>query len=187
MNSFLEPWRYHFGATVPLGHVLRCQFEDRWTRFHALPKSKRFAQNKFEQRLILKRGKEIGDRLFGQGAEVWLVCCRGEYTPKGHFESLVSDYTLQFQRKYYVLDRDFYDGRYLNIYAKAVRWEAQSFAGLLSDVAADKARALWFSPDTGRVFAPYDGGFDLFLESAFHVGGIERRFHSWMSELESKL
>lgn len=50
-------------------------------------------------------------------------------------------------------------------YVAEIVWKAGELDDLLIDVAEDKTDPLLFAAaDTGRVYSPYDGGADLFLE-----------------------
>jgi hypothetical protein len=49
-------------------------------------------------------------------------------------------------------------------FAGLTAWASGQFDGLLRDIADERAApTLWCSGETGAVFAPYDGGIDLFL------------------------
>jgi hypothetical protein len=41
---------------------------------------------------------------------------------------------------------------------------------------------MWVSATTGAVFAPYDGGTDLFLPTADDVASLKREFSDWLSD-----
>ncbi len=41
---------------------------------------------------------------------------------------------------------------------------------------------MWISSSTGAVFAPYDGGFDLFLPDAGMALELRRRHPDWLSD-----
>lgn len=50
-------------------------------------------------------------------------------------------------------------------YVSQIVWKPGGYDDLLIDVAEDRADPLLFAAaDTGRVYSPYDGGADLFLE-----------------------
>ncbi|WP_425586206.1 DUF3885 domain-containing protein [Streptomyces sannanensis] len=41
-------WESNWPGTLPLGHLLRSAWPDRWVRFHSLPESKRYADTEAE-------------------------------------------------------------------------------------------------------------------------------------------
>jgi hypothetical protein len=64
--------------------------------------------------------------------------------------------------------------------------------GALDDVLADVANALLgpfliVAETTGRVYAPYDGGADLFLGSETERDAFRQRYQAWLSSHPSGL
>lgn len=191
MTQFKEEWDRHFSNVPPLGFVLRTRYPHRWTRFHALPKSKRFAENSFERRIIRNRADVLAQNLFQHDQDLWLVSCEFENlkTTASKLHSAGIESGLEFQGQFHIrpVGNFFEEATKLSIYARKVVWDVQAFSDLLLRVADDKTRALWFSPRIGRVFAPYDGGFDLLFETNFRVKSFEMRHRSWLPDLDSKL
>jgi len=68
------------------------------------------------------------------------------------------------------------------IYAAPVRWGDLRFVPLLREIAMDAAQSswLWMSNRTGAIFAPYDGGADLFLPTAAEVVQARARWADWL-------
>lgn len=62
-NDFQKLWRKAFGELPPLGYFLRKAVPERWTRFHSLPESKRYAKNDDEKAIIRDRSGSF-DELF---------------------------------------------------------------------------------------------------------------------------
>ena len=52
---------------------------------------------------------------------------------------------------------------------------------LIRSVAEDQIQALLVSLESGRVYAPYDGGADLFLRSAAERDLMQKRYQQWLS------
>jgi hypothetical protein len=69
-----------------------------------------------------------------------------------------------------------------------VFWQEEVFNDLLKDV-ADEATGptLWCNRETGKVFAPYDGGFDIFPTSTAEVAELKERHKAWLSSEPSGL
>ena len=65
---------------------------------------------------------------------------------------------------------------------EAVRWGDLRFVPLLRAIAVDAAQSswLWMSNRTGAVFAPYDGGADLFLPTAADAVQARSRWAEWL-------
>lgn len=67
-------------------------------------------------------------------------------------------------------------------YARRERWRAATHDAKLLSIADDQPRrAIWMKVDDGSVFAPYDGGFDLFPTSWEAVGRLRAQWPDWLS------
>ncbi|WP_284164067.1 hypothetical protein [Frigidibacter sp. SD6-1] len=181
IDLFEATWHRLFGLTPPLGHMLRYDHFDRWTRFHALPGSKRYADSETERQIILHRGNQLGSECFFKGEKVWLVSCLwpgalDHAVPQGAF-----DLSLGLSRRCTFRVEDGDDIEEHLAYSDMVPWQPGAFDHLLTDIAEDRCRALFFSAASGRVLAPYDGGFDIIGDDRFWIDGLERRYRSWMS------
>lgn len=71
-SEFSKAWRRSFGFSPPLGHVLRYDHFDAWTRFHSLPGSKRYAECDEETGIIVERANTLASECFGEQASVWV-------------------------------------------------------------------------------------------------------------------
>lgn len=168
MAAFSDDWRRSYGDAPPLGYILREQFSPRWARLHALPHSKRYAESQEESALILQRANALATDLFGHDGPCWMVqACAADDAP---------DPALSFS---YAFDND---DMHWRVFAQDVTFQAGSFDSNFLRIAEDAApRTLWFSARDGRVFAPYDGGFDLILETGNAAADFKRRYHFWRS------
>ena len=177
-------WVETYGDLPPLGYVLREAVPHRWTRFHALPRSKRYAETPEERATILERANKLADKCLRTSSEVWVIRESGRHYPKvaDPSETLDWNFLLHWEMRDEPDDVIEYDFEFTR-----VEWQARQFDWLLTAIADDKTRALFFSLSDGAVFAPYDGGFDLILPSPREVAEFEATYRGWMSELTSKL
>jgi len=160
-----------------------------WTRFHALPEAKRYAETQSEQQVILDRAAEIADHLYEDGQDVWLTTCylNREGSPWASSKALPGiTATLHFE-----VSRDesefFEEPMKVEVFVCKLIWRPGQFNTLLGEIAEGRENAIWFDPLSRRVLAPYDGGFDIFLENRCGVINMEQKFGAWMSDLDSKL
>jgi hypothetical protein len=72
-------------------------------------------------------------------------------------------------------------------YVKKVAWRSGSFDSLFSAIAEDAARYVWIGRSDGSIFAPYDGGFDLFALSLRPITDLRGRSGSRLSSTASGL
>lgn len=163
-------WRSFYGVAWPVAHLLRKTHPTRWLRFHALPDSQRYAQNEREMQEILRRSDLLATEILG--CESACLFFFPDYAtekieiPRGHF----------FGR----YDSD--DIR-IDLRCAAAKWELKRYEVVLRAVANDEVRATsWMSIETGEIFAPYDGGFDLFLATAQRHETLRTRHKEWLSK-----
>lgn len=182
MLAFEREWARFHGNTPPLAFGLRGIAGKPWVRFHALPDSVRYVETDAERDEIRRRAITLGDEILGRDAGCWLVQCRIEEYSKPHWKPCKAN--LDPRLRY----RDDEDDFHWVASASEVFWEAEAFNDLLIDIADDTTGpTLWFSRATGKVFAPYDGGFDLFPTSMAEVVELKRRHGSWLSSEPSGL
>lgn len=172
--SFLEDWSRFFGDLPPLSFAL--PKDNRWVRFHALPGSRRYAETSDDEAIILQRANTLATEVLGPD-ECWLA-------QLGRIEGGWDNVAARWRDEHHLKLEGtvFYDEVDWPVFAGRVQFENSKFNGLLGDIAADKAfRTLWLSPASGQVFAPYDGGFDIFLESSEAASEMRAKHQAWLS------
>ncbi|MCP3104536.1 hypothetical protein LZ198_37305 [Myxococcus sp. K15C18031901] len=176
MDDFERWFRNHFGTTAPVGYCLRADHHERWVRLHSLPESKRYAEDASERAEVRRRAWAAASEVLPTGSPVWLVVPTFEPEHQG-LQSL----SLAFE------DAGRYEHELFEepLEARVARttWPHTGFDQLIDEVAADALRAVWFSMTSGEVFAPYDGGIDLIVESARRAGTLRKVFPpDWFSK-----
>lgn len=180
--TFEREWASFHGQTPPLVFRLRTIEGKPWVRFHALPESKRDPESQAERGEIRRRATLLGNEILGKGADCWLIQCRieGDLVPR--FKPLKAELNPWLR---YLDDEDDYCWV---ASTSTVFWDADVFDELLSDIADDTTGpTLWCSRDTGKVFSPYDGGFDLFPSAMAEVDELKKRYGHWLSPEASGL
>lgn len=199
MSAFQADWDRFHAAFSPIGYVLREGGAKHWVRFHSLPGSKRYPENKREMDIVLSRTDAMARYTLGPG-DAWLVQGDGRYASEPPYDqapapALRTDYgairrfglILAAQHDEPDEDSSEYDVTW-RFYAARVRWSRRRFTTLIRNVAKDVAlQTLWMSPETGAVFSPYDGGADLFLPSEAAVAEAKRRWADWLPQNPERL
>lgn len=162
-SAFKTEWLHFRPGAVPLGWMLRQSEAEPWLRLHALPGSKRYAENARERHLILGRANWLATLLLGTNEPCWQVAIVSEDR---------SNIGCCYEK-----EEDFS----WHLRATAMIWRANEQNGQLAAIADDTSRMLWMNRKTGRIFAPYDGGFDLFPMDSAEVDLIASRRKSWLS------
>ncbi|MGE0666698.1 MAG: hypothetical protein AB7O49_09080 [Sphingomonadales bacterium] len=196
MESIFETaWRRHYPNHEPVGYrmltndmLMAADDAQCWARFHSLPESKRYADTPVERAILLERSNTLANEVLGDGSACWLV--QTQWVTPDRVTDIADEfdpfracheYGLSFAFRFLVDEGDD-DVRPWNVYAAPVRWCESAFDDLLWAIANERAGpTLWMSQATGAVFAPYDGGVDLFLPSTKMVVALKNRYAAWLS------
>lgn len=191
-DEFLAFWRAHYGDCPPAGFLLLETFPDRWFRVHSLPESKRYADTAREMSALLARHNTVASDVLGDGSPCVLVT-KTEYNARvgRAARGQVQLARLGLQPLVVVTTnnpKETGSGWSIPLAHARLVWQP----GALDDVLVDVANALLgpfliVSESTGRVYAPYDGGADLFLVSEVEREEFRARYATWLSSHASGL
>lgn len=187
MFEFNEDWRRYHPGLFPIGYLLRRDGAKHWLRFHSLPESRRYAETQDEWRLLLWRQNELAKKVLGD-EPCWLVQTHW-VTPAGEVDIADADDPFRATRELGLLFafqfKDSQEGeedKLWNVHALLSEWSAVRFDAVLRDIAEYRAApTLWMSSTSGAIFAPYDGGVDLFLPSQSTVASLVSAYPDWLS------
>jgi hypothetical protein len=181
MADFNEAWQRHRSGLRPIGNLLHHDRAEHWIRFHSLPLSKRFADTQSEQQILLARQNVLAAEVLGE-APCWLVQSQW-VTPPTTID--VADSLDKFRvSREYGLHHAFQfmaEETLWNVHAGLTHWADRQFDTLLLEIADEQvAPTLWMSSANGAIFAPYDGGVDLFLSDQSMVGSLKEAHPDWL-------
>lgn len=183
-------WTEQVSEFAPIGHVLRTHLHDRWTRFHSLPESKRYAESDSEHEEILRRHLTVASELFAPGEPIYIYRSHiRERRLKGRLKHMLAG--NQLREKMVTLPtglsaRHQEDGYYC-VRALATSWAPACFGVLTRQVADwEESGVTFVSPRSKNIYAPYDGGMDVFLYSE-SPSILEAKFRFWMSSRDDKM
>lgn len=184
--AFQQRLREHFGTTPPIGFCLRADHSQRWLRLHSLPQSKRYAETDVERTEVRRRAWAAASEVLPTGAQVWLTVTG--YSPQNAPSEvrLPSMPSLRFEPVAEFNHRLLAEASV--VFAARTTWPHAHFGQVIDLIARDELRLVWLSSVSGEVFAPYDGGIDLILESAPRREALRRSFPAdWFSSREDGL
>ena len=185
-SEFSQVWQRVFGESPPLGHILRHDFFDHWSRFHALPKTKRYAETPGEWSLVLSKANTLATECFGDHARVWVATgCFTDLTPESN--SLPDRMSMTKAMTWINGSEDPADTAEMTFFAAEHVWKPNSLDRLFREIADEQERAVLFSEDARTVLAPYDGGFDIISFLPGKIQQLETTYRSWMSSRPDKL
>ena len=185
-NEFASYWLKDFKGIPPLGYVVRAYLAENWTRFHALPKSKRYADTDWERQTILARANALAEECFGDRNTLWLV------TERYDKSDIAANNLAQEEHMTHVLswvdeDEDLEHQCQREFWATKVAWKLASLDRYFSGVAEEEYSLALYDPSTSKVLAPYDGGFDIFSFQTDFLTSIEEKYGHWISDRPDKL
>lgn len=187
-QTLTQLWPQWFPDCPPFSPAMRNVFRERWFRIYSLPDGERYATTDDEVATILRRHNDMAEAVIGDGAACAVIVA-GEADEPPSLRALgaqrVEGWLEGWMGDEYFADwlegiGDFFVGFFT--------WRRDQFNDLLHDIAEDRVNHLLFvSLGSGRVYAPYDGGANLFLESEKVMDDFHRRFAMWRSPREDGL
>lgn len=181
-------WVASFGDVLPLGYALVQALGTRWLRFHALPDAKRYGDTVAERAEVVARGNRLASRILGEGQACTMLMPR--WCPldgsHGRKSAVQGDAIRRFgMRRLWQLDvangQEHFEDAHLDVMGAGITWRSGAFDDLLQQIADDRLDALFVSQDMTRVFAPYDGGFDLICATGAERDMFKAHHKDWLS------
>jgi len=186
MTNFENLWRKNFGNTPPLGHRLREKFSSRWIRFHALPISKRYADNDAEYSVIISRANTLMNEIFDSDEALYIVSSRADKIPSvTNYD--IFPYTKNSRRLSYAFswmdpESEPADRFTWSTHSKKLAWNEGQFNDVFLKIADEEDYGILFAnSDLSSLVAPYDGGYDLILENTKVAQTLRKKYMSWTS------
>src|SRR6218665_1220013 len=177
-HPLIAAWQNAFGPSLPAGFLCRETLADRWLRIHSLPESKRYAETAAERTELLRRQNAVASYVLGEIAECQLIVTRfGEHSTWLPSEAV----PLDGKTPEYLLSVDD-DGDELHFFGLQVAWCNGAFDELIAAVADDQTGPLLLANIQRRsIYAPYDGGADLFFSAPEDASAARTQFQRWLS------
>jgi hypothetical protein len=164
---FLDDWKRHYPSCEPFSWRALEVHADLWFRIHSLPESKRYAESDEEYRLLLKRHNELAEAVLGNGTQCWLSWYGQEQADR-FIGTRVCEYSEEWIET--------------TIYAVQIIWRTGYFDSFIQRVADEElSGSIFMDCLSGDVYAPYDGGADVFIHEPRKREAIQKRFEAWLS------
>jgi hypothetical protein len=195
VTSFAAAWHRSFLLAPPVSYRMRELYPARWLRIHSLPESKRYPESPEEHAEVLARHNAVATAMFGEAREVALVVeqygtAEAPAPPPDLPDGLGGGLRplRRVDPRELQPEADPADDAFVDLSAAAVIWRPGALDALISELAnGEGSRFLLSTLDAARVYAPYDGGADLFLEDRGTRDEWKARFSAWLSRDPSGL
>ena len=185
--DFLARWAVWYPDAPPVGFLLRETYGDRWLRIHSLPESKRYAASGWEYAELLRRHNAVAGDLLGDGTACAVLvfgACDAQWIHELGARAGLTDGALPRVTQLPAALWDDTEGVFagpVRLFGGAVAWRRGVFDGFICAVADDRVAGLLVELDRGQVYAPYDGGADLFFATEAERDAARGRYRAWLS------
>lgn len=182
IKALAEFWESEFAGFVPAAHNFKHQYPDRWVRFHALPKSKRYPESEAEYLEVFRRHNVVLQELLAEQQKVLVV------VPEYSESSVPTKPDSQLARLFPTLEfwcsfKPYEDEVYWHLHVAEVTFTGREFDRLFRFVADDDVRNIMIiSPAKRMVFHPYDGGADVVLATTEQRDRLKKKYDEWLSD-----
>jgi hypothetical protein len=184
IHTLARAWRKVFPSAWPAGFLCRQALADRWLRIHSLTGSRRYPDAPNDYLELLERHNTVATHVLGSGAPCVLFIAR-----YGHSTHWVPSLTpcLHAAKPSHVFTT-MQAEEPIQFFGLPVVWRAQAFDELIAAAADDQTGPLLFANlKTACLYAPYDGGADLFFASPAGVALARNQFAPWLSARQDGL
>jgi hypothetical protein len=192
-SELLARWAEWYPDAPPVGFLLREAYPERWLRIHSLPQGKRYPTSGFDYAELLRRHNAVAEDIFdvGQPCAIILVhTCKGRgIRAIGRAAGLTDTGLRRLPRLPIALSEE-ERGVFAAptcIFGRQARWARGGFDQFITAVAEDRSDGVIVSLESGRSYAPYDGGADLFYLTEGERDRARDRFRSWTSARDDGL
>lgn len=196
LTKFTAAWERELPLAPPVGYLMRERCGKRWFRIHSLSGSKRYPETEAEYAELLRRHNAICDALFGHGEPLVLVVpaygdVAGPYPTRepepGRDVAPPSPIPSDLVPFRCIDPRDLDPqadpelDSFIYLSAAPLVWRSGATDAMIRAAADDRERFLLVSMAADRVYAPYDGGADIFLPASERPAAWRARYAEWLS------
>lgn len=195
-EQFEAFWESTYPLSIPLGHIIRVDYAERWFRIHSLPESQRYPNDDADWAILLSRQNALISDLVGDGSSLLVIT--GEYdfnyvegkpndfTPDDSISHLSFACSEPIELAELEPDESEPNKVYKPVMAE-LNWYSGVCDGILKEIALDNIRLLFISIDAECVIAPYDGGVDVILKDTATRDFYKLKYERWLSSREDGL
>lgn len=178
----LSKYKIPFDNIPPLGYILRDIFKENWLRVHNLNNAKRYSDNLQESTEIIFRNKMAFDESIKNNAIGFLTTFDLDLNELDN--QWIKLLNLQYFNQYDISEDE--EPYFVTTYSFIFD---ELYENMILDIANDEfdGKILFYSLSNGNIFAPYDGGIDLFIFNKNKYSLFKNNFKDYLPKKESGL
>lgn len=188
IDAFDTAWRARWPGVFPIGHELRDLAATTWVRFHSLPESKRYAENKAEYDELISRHVTLLNELSAATGtdDLLVVTSTWSQTSKPSDETPRRRTAFPVTNHWKTIPADAHGWIHLRVATTTP--DDPHLRTLLLQVADDKAPGVILTPPNAAwLYHPYDGGADVIAPDVRTRNTLIAAHHDWLSPYPSGL
>ena len=148
-----------------------------------MPESKRYPETVEEFETVRSRGIAVANRLLSSSSLDLFVSVYGEDTMKTAIPDSKVLESFHFDQVGSVNVSEDEDPYFLVTFKTEISNSSDYFGEIIESVAKEElTNAVIFDSTSGNVFAPYDGGIDIFVADQTEKNAIRAEFDEWLSK-----
>ncbi|CAN5183884.1 hypothetical protein BH11ACT3_BH11ACT3_02810 [soil metagenome] len=156
-------------------------------RFHSLPDSKRYANDKLEKLQVLHRDRKLIDELFGENCLKSLIVIAEEFTSQdlssGWTRTLLpGSWPWRSTVAWPLPDGDRYSDDPVSYFWVTSGIASENLDDVLTSIADHEGTCVFTDPMVDWLFCPYDGGMDVFAPTTHDRDVLKARHTDWLSK-----
>ncbi|MFT7620459.1 MAG: hypothetical protein ACI97A_004116 [Planctomycetota bacterium] len=183
-DDLMECWEGCYPDAAPIGFLVKREYPTLWLRIHSLPNAKRWPTEEAEWKTLLDRHYVCAAEVLKDGSEcAVLVVDSAETTAEevsahaglgATFIDLGPLHEDLWAKKKGVFKEP------MNLFGLGIKWQTGAHRQFLRAIADNKIKGLVVELEAGCVYAPYDGGADLFYDSEEDRDEALKRHEAWL-------
>jgi len=180
-------WLSNYAGSVPLPHLFKHDFRNRWFRIFNFPEKRRNSIKKADWEELLIVQNEIITDLIGNKSSMWGIT--GEYglvddfsNPEFFTKGLLHKFTfteLNPIDMHKFSPAEFKIGEIYRSFITELTWQPNKYNDLLKGIAIDTTRMFFICHSAKCIIAPFDGGIDFILENSLVRNTYEKKYKNW--------
>lgn len=188
--NYTKTWSEDYSKSSPAGFMLREAYPERWLRIHSLQNSKRYPDNKTDEEELLFRHIKSAKHVLDGDLVLFVSVYDDNPDAPLNGPEWIKDFDFEVVESKNIAEGgdDDDDPYYLNTFGAKFNWDEGLFREIILDVAKENVGPVVFLSRTSKgVFAPYDGGADLFYINEVKKLQAQVELKDWTSSREDGL